>query len=232
MVERGLYLVGTPIGNLKDITLRALEMLKEVDLIAAEDTRRTGLLLKNYEIKKPFESYGDHNKIEQTAKLISLLKSGKKVALVSDSGTPGISDPGFYLVREAIKEGIRVSSIPGPSALISGLVVSGFPTDRFVFEGFLSRKSGRRKKRLKELLHESRTVVFFEAPHRLVSFLKDLLEVLGDRKIALARELTKKFEEIKRGKISELIDCYSKQVPKGEFIVVMGGNVRNIEDKG
>ncbi|MDI6840746.1 MAG: 16S rRNA (cytidine(1402)-2'-O)-methyltransferase [bacterium] len=221
-----LYLVSTPIGNLGDITLRAIKVLKSVDLIVAEDTRRTKILLKHYNIDKPMTSFHDHNKFERTPLIISELKSGKSIALVSDSGTPGVSDPGFYLVREAIKSNLRVTSIPGPSAAISGLVCSGLPTDRFVFEGFLPRRSGMRKKRLKELVNESRTMVFFEAPHRLVHFMKDTLEVLGDRRVALIRELTKKFEEVKRGVLSELIDYYSHNQPRGEFVIVMEGTDR------
>jgi len=222
-LESGLYLVATPIGNLEDITLRALKVLKEVDNVVAEDTRRTKVLLNHYGIDKPITSFHDHNKVERTPAIIKLLQSGNRVAIVSDSGTPGVSDPGFYLVREAIRANLHVSAIPGPSAVLAGLVMSGFPTDRFAFEGFLPRRSGKRKKRLNELIAESRTVVFFEAPHRLISFLKDCFEVFGDRQVALVRELTKKFEETKRGKLSELIDYYSHTIPRGEFVIVMGG---------
>ena len=223
-VKAGLYLVSTPIGNMEDITLRAIRILKEVDIIASEDTRRSGLLLKKYNIEKPLLSYHDHNKVERTPEIIEKLKNGKSFALISDSGTPGISDPGFYLVREAIKEGIPIIPIPGPTALISGLIVSGLPTDRFAFEGFLPRRKGRRRKRLQRLVNEERTMIFFEAPHRLLYFLQDLQEILGDRRIAVLRELTKKFEDIERGRVSEFISIYRQKRPKGEFVIVVEGN--------
>lgn len=219
----GLYIVATPIGNLEDITLRALRILKEAELVVAEDTRRTGVLLKHYEIKKPLLSYHDHNKAERTQRIIERLKAGEKIALVSDSGTPGISDPGFYLVRKAIESELPVIPIPGPTALISGLVVSGLPTDKFVFEGWLPRKSTQRKRRLKELSQEPRTIIFFESPHRILNSLKDCLLVFGDRQGALCRELTKKFETVRRDKISNLIKEYSDKSPKGEFVVVIEG---------
>ncbi len=215
--------MATPIGNLEDITLRALRILKEAELVVAEDTRRTGVLLKHYEIKKPLLSYHDHNKAERTQRIIERLKAGEKIALVSDSGTPGISDPGFYLVRKAIESELPVIPIPGPTALISGLVVSGLPTDKFVFEGWLPRKSTQRKRRLKELSQEPRTIIFFESPHRILNSLKDCLLVFGDRQGALCRELTKKFETVRRDKISNLIKEYSDKSPKGEFVVVIEG---------
>ena len=218
-----LYIVATPIGNLEDITLRALRTLREVELVVAEDTRRTGRLLKHYEIKKPLLSYHDHNKIRRTPVIIKRLEAGEEIALVSDSGTPGISDPGFYLVREAIESGLSVIPIPGPTALISGLVVSGFPTDKFVFEGWLPRKSSQRKQRLEELSQEPRTIIFFESLHRLLRSLADCLLVLGDRKAVLCRELTKKFETVRRDKISNLIKEYSDKSPKGEFVVIIEG---------
>ncbi len=218
-----LYIVATPIGNLEDITLRALRTLREADLVVAEDTRRTGRLLKHYEIKKPLLSYHDHNKIQKTPVIIERLEAGEEIALVSDSGTPGISDPGFYLVREAIESEISVIPIPGPTALISGLVVSGFPTDKFVFEGWLPRKSSQRKQRLEELSQELRTIIFFESLHRLLRSLADCLLVLGDRKAVLCRELTKKFETVRRDKISNLIKEYSDKSPKGEFVVIIEG---------
>jgi 16S rRNA (cytidine1402-2'-O)-methyltransferase len=222
-LEPGLYLVGTPIGNLRDITQRAIDTLGEVDLIASEDTRKTGILLKKYNIKKRLISYYDYNKIEKTPLIIKKIKEGERIALVSDAGTPGIQDPGFYLVREAIKENIRVISIPGPIALISALIVSGLPTDRFCFEGFLPRRSGRRKTKMKELIEREDTIIFYEVPHRLIPFLKDLLEIFGDRRVAIARELTKKFEEIRRGKISEILSHYEEKKPRGEFVIVMEG---------
>ncbi len=215
--------MATPIGNLEDITLRALRILKEAELIVAEDTRRTGVLLKHYGIKKPLLSYHDHNKAERTPAIIKRLKAGEEIALVSDSGTPGISDPGFYLVRKAIESELPVIPIPGPTALISGLVVSGLPTDKFVFEGWLPRKSTQRKRRLKELSQEPRTIIFFESPHRVLNSLKDCLLVFGDRQGALCRELTKKFETVRRNKISNLIKEYSDKSPRGEFVVVIEG---------
>ena len=218
--------MATPIGNLEDITLRAIRVLKEAELVVVEDTRRTGILLKHYGIKKSLLSYHDHNKEERTPEIIKRLNAGEKVALVSDSGTPGISDPGFYLVRKAIESGLPVVPIPGPTAIISGLVVSGLPTDKFVFEGWLPRKSTQRKQRLKELLQEPRTIVFFESPHRLLNSLEDCLLVLGDRRTVLCRELTKKFETIERDKISNLIKKYSDKSPRGEFIVVLEGCAR------
>ncbi|HID93120.1 MAG TPA: 16S rRNA (cytidine(1402)-2'-O)-methyltransferase [bacterium (Candidatus Stahlbacteria)] len=223
MLESGLYLVSTPIGNMEDITLRAIRVLKEVDVIASEDTRRSGLLLKKYNIEKPLLSYHDHNKMERTPQIIKRIKGGESFALISDSGTPGISDPGFYLVKEAIKEGIPVVPIPGPTALISGLIVSGLPTDRFAFEGFLPRRKGRRRKRLQQLVNEERTMIFFEAPHRLLYFLQDLQEILGNRRIAVLRELTKKFEDTERGLVSEFINTYKQKKPKGEFVIVVEG---------
>ena len=218
--------MATPIGNLEDITLRAIRVLKEAELVVVEDTRRTGILLKHYGIKKSLLSYHDHNKEERTPEIIKRLNAGEKVALVSDSGTPGISDPGFYLVRKAIESGLPVVPIPGPTAIISGLVVSGLPTDKFVFEGWLPRKSTQRKQRLKELLQEPRTIVFFESPHRLLNSLEDCLLVLGDRRTVLCRELTKKFETVERDKISNLIKEYSDKSPRGEFIVVLEGCAR------
>lgn len=223
-MHSALYLVSTPIGNLSDITLRAIEILKTVDLIASEDTRRTKVLLSAYKIKKRLLSYYEHNKEARTHELIRGLKSGKSVALVTDSGTPGIQDPGFYLVREAVREGIDVISIPGPSAFVSAIVISGFPTDRFSFEGFLPRRGGRRKKRLKEVKDYSGTLIFYESPHRLVVFLKDLLYVLGNRKIAVARELTKKFEEVKKGTVEDMIEHFDRNLPRGEFVIVVEGS--------
>jgi len=221
--QRGtLYLVSTPIGNMEDITLRALRVLREADIIAAEDTRRTGLLLNYFAIKNQLESYHDHNKEKKTPHLLSRLSQGYSVALVSDAGTPGISDPAFYLVREAIKTSVPVVSIPGPTAAIAGLTVSGLPTDRFLFEGFLPTKKGR-KNRLETLVRESRTIVLYEAPHRLVRTLSDLLTNLGDRPIVVCRELTKKFEEILRGSISEMVTLFSHRKIQGEFVLIIKG---------
>lgn len=222
-IHTALYLVSTPIGNLKDITLRAIETLKNVNIIASEDTRKTKILLSAYNIKKPLISYYEHNKESRTPQIISKIKSGESVALVTDSGTPGIQDPGFYLVREIIKNGIDVVSIPGPSAFVSALVISSFPTDKFSFEGFLPRKSGRRKKRLQEVADYRGTLIFYESPHRLLSFLEDVLEVLSDRRVAVMRELTKKFEEIKRGTVKEMIKYFTQNLPRGEFVIIVGG---------
>jgi 16S rRNA (cytidine1402-2'-O)-methyltransferase len=222
--EKGvLYVVSTPIGNLEDITLRALRVLKEVDLVAAEDTRKTGILLKHYQIKNKLTSYHDYNKEKKTLFLIQELVSGKEIAVVSDAGTPGISDPCYYLVREAIKQEIRVVPIPGSSALLSALVVSGLPTDRFVFEGFLPQKKSKRVKRLKELSSEKRTLIFFESPHRLIKTIEDLKEIFGERRIVVARELTKKFEEIIRGKISDVESYFERKKVKGEMVIVVEG---------
>ena len=217
-----LYLVSTPIGNLEDITLRALRILKEADLIAAEDTRRTGLLLKHFGVQNRMESYHDHNKTRKAPILLNRLKQGDSVAVVSDAGTPGISDPAYYLVRRAVEASIPVVPIPGATAAVAGLTVSGLPTDRFVFEGFLPVKKGR-KSRLETLAAETRTIVLYEAPHRLLRTLSDLLEVLGDRTVAVCRELTKKFEETLRGPISEIIRVFSERRPKGEFILIIQG---------
>ena len=222
-----LYVVSTPIGNLEDITLRALRMLKEVDLIAAEDTRKTGFLLKHFEIKNKITSYHDYNKEKKTPFLINQLKSGKDVAIVSDAGTPGISDPCYFLVKEALKQEIRIVPLPGPSALLSALVVSGLPTDRFVFEGFLPQKKSKRAKRIKELSSEKRTLVLFESPYRLIQTLENLNQMLGERRIVVARELTKKFEEITRGKITDVKSYFEKRKIKGEMVIIVEGEVKS-----
>lgn len=228
--EKGvLYVVSTPIGNLEDITLRALRVLKEVDLVAAEDTRKTGILLKHYQIKNKLTSYHDYNKEKKTPFLIRELESGKHLAVVSDAGTPGISDPCYYLVREAIKEEIRIVPIPGCSALLSALVVSGLPTDRFIFEGFLPPKKTRRIRKLNELKSEKRTLIFFESPYRIRKTLKNLNEVFGERRIVVARELTKKFEEIRRGKITEVLNYFEMKKVKGEMVIVVQGKVESKE---
>ena len=218
-----LYIVSTPIGNLEDITLRALRVLKEADIIAAEDTRHTGLLLKHFDIKNRIVSYHDHNKERSGPRLIERLLQGENIAVVSDAGTPGISDPAFYLVRLAKENSITVSPVPGPSALISGLVVSGLPTDRFVFEGFLPVKKNR-KTRLNNLAEEDRTIVLYESPYRLLKTLKDLKETLGNRKVAVCRELTKKFEEIVSSTIDEAFEYFSSKSVRGEFVLIIQGN--------
>jgi len=218
-----LYIVATPIGNLKDITLRAIEVLKSVDLIACEDTRRTKILTKHYEIDRPLISYYEYNKIRREEYFIKLLKEEKDIALVSDAGTPGISDPGSHIIKLAIENKIPLTFVPGPTAFIGALVLSGFSTHKFIFEGFLPTKSGARRKRLRELNQEKRTLIFYESPHRLLKILKDILEILGDREIACVRELTKKFEEIRREKVSCLIEHFQKQTPRGEFVLILSG---------
>jgi len=223
MSESGtLYIVATPIGNLEDITFRALRILKEAGVIAAEDTRVTGRLLKHYEIDNSLTSYHDHNKEHKTPDLIQQLKSGKSIALVTDAGTPGISDPAFYLVREAIREDIRIVPIPGPSAAISALITSGLPTDRWVFEGFLPRKKGRHT-RLTEMQTEERTIVIYESPYRVERTLNDIKEYWGDRQVVVGREITKKFEEFVRGTCTEVIEYYKSHPLKGEFVIVVAG---------
>jgi 16S rRNA (cytidine1402-2'-O)-methyltransferase len=218
-----LFIVATPIGNLKDITFRAIETLKSASLIACEDTRHTKKLLSHYAISTPTTSYFEYNKIQKGEHLLKILKEGRDVALVSDSGTPGISDPGFNIVRLAIENSIPVMVIPGPSAIIAGIVLSGMPTDSFVFEGFLSQKPGKRRNELKALSPEKRTIVIYESPHRILKTLKDILDVMGDRDISVMRELTKVFEETIRLKVSESIEHFTKTPPRGEFIIVIKG---------
>ena len=224
-----LYVVSTPIGNMEDITLRALRILKEADLIAAEDTRRTGLLLKYHHIHKPLTSYFEGN--EQTKKdfLLARLKEGQRIALVSDAGTPGISDPGFRLIQAAIQEGIPVIPIPGPSAVITALSISGLPTDAFFFEGFLPHKSKKRRDLLKQLEEVKETLVFYESPYRISGTLKEVLEILGDREMVLTRELTKSYEEVFRGKVSQILEQLGNQKPKGEITLVLSGKTRKME---
>mgnify|MGYP000844601820 CR=1 FL=1 len=222
--EKGtLYLVATPIGNLEDITLRALRILKEVDLIAAEDTRHTIKLLNHYEIKKPLTSYYEHNKTGKGNYLIEQLLEGKNIVLVSDAGTPGISDPGEDLVKLAIDNNITVTMVPGPVAAITGLVLSGLPTGRFVFEGFLPMNKRARRERIESLKVEIRTIILYEAPHKLVYTLKDLYNILGERKIVFARELTKKFEELMRCNLSEGIKHFEEEKPRGEYVIILQG---------
>lgn len=216
-----LYIVATPIGNLSDITLRAIEVLKEVDLIACEDTRQTRKLLNHYQINKPLTSYYEYNKLSKGEYLINLLKEGKEVALVSDSGTPGISDPGFHIVRIALENNIPVSPIPGPSALTAALSVSGVPANRFVFEGFLPIKPGPRKKKLLELSKRDKTIVLYESPHRFLKLLEQIKEVFGEVELTVTREVTKKFEEIKKNKVSSMLEYYKNHTIKGEFVVVV-----------
>lgn len=218
-----LFIVGTPIGNLEDITLRALRILKEADVIAAEDTRQTRKLLAHYGIATPLTSYHSHNATEKAAVLVHKIREGLSVALVSDAGTPGISDPGAVLVGRCAEEGISVVPIPGPSAVIAALPASGLPCDRFIFEGFLPVRAGERKKRLEALKHEEKTLVFYEAPHRLLKVLKEMQEVLGDRKVALCRELTKLHEEIVAKSLSAMIVRLEERQVKGEITLVVAG---------
>lgn len=220
-----LYIVSTPIGNLDDITLRAIEVLKSVDLIACEDTRRTLILLEKFNIAKKLVSYYNYNERQRTEELISHLKLGKNIALVSDSGTPGISDPGYILIKRAIDENIQVIPIPGPTAFVSALVVSGLPMDEFVFVGFLPHKKGRKTK-LQKLAQEERTIILYESPHRLLKTLNEILEVFGDREIAVAKELTKVHEEIFRGKVSEVLNKLTPDKIKGEFVIVISGKIK------
>ncbi|MBI5192408.1 MAG: 16S rRNA (cytidine(1402)-2'-O)-methyltransferase [Nitrospirae bacterium] len=218
-----LYIVSTPIGNLEDITLRALNVLKSVQVVASEDTRHTQVLLQHYNIYTPQTSYHDHNKEEKGEVLIGRLKEGNDIALVSDAGTPGISDPGYYLINRAIEEEITISPIPGPTASIAALSISGLPTDSFAFEGFLPVKRVARQKKLRTLLTEHRTIIIYEAPHRLLSTLEDIKEISGDRRIAITRELTKVFEEIIRGRVSEIIARISNRKLKGEITIILEG---------
>ena len=218
-----LHLVATPIGNMDDITLRALRVLEEADIIAAEDTRRTLKLLNHFGIKKTPVSYYEHNKAKRGEYLIRRLLEGKNVALVSDAGTPGISDPGEDIVKLAVENGIKVTAVPGPVAAITGLVVSGLPTGRFVFEGFLPMNKRARMERLEALKSETRTIVFYEAPHKLIYTLKDLLGAFGNRRITLARELTKKFEQAIRCTLDEAVKMYELKAPKGEFVLILEG---------
>lgn len=226
-----LYICPTPIGNLDDITIRTLNTLKEVDLIAAEDTRHTIKLLNHFDIKKPLTSYHEHNKKDKGDVLIDKLLEGENIALVSDAGMPGISDPGEDIIKMAIYQNIEVDVLPGATASILALILSGLPTDKFVFEGFLSSQSSERKKRLEELKTEYRTMILYESPHRLKNMLKDTLELLGNRKIAVARELTKKYQEVFRGNIEEAIDKFNNEDPRGEFVIVIEGiSKENLED--
>jgi len=218
-----LYIVSTPIGNLEDITLRALKVLGSVRIIAAEDTRHTQKLLHHYDIHTPQTSYHDHNKEEKAAILIDKLKEGHDIALVSDAGTPGISDPGYYLINRAIEENIKITPIPGPTASIAALSISGLPTDAFVFEGFLPAKKAARQKRLREISSERRTIIMFDTPRRVSSSLEDISEILGDRRIVLTRELTKMFEEVIRDRVSNVMDKISGRSLKGEITIIIEG---------
>nr|MBC7614346.1 16S rRNA (cytidine(1402)-2'-O)-methyltransferase [Pseudopedobacter sp.] len=219
-----LYLVPTPIGNLEDITFRALRVLKEVDLILAEDTRTSGPLLKHFEIDQKVFAHHQHNEHKAVAEIVKFLKEGQNIALISDAGTPAISDPGFLLVREVLKHDLAVECLPGATAFVPALVNSGLPNDRFTFEGFLPVKKGRQT-RLKELIYESRTMIFYESPHRLLKFLEELIDYFGaERQASISRELTKMFEENVRGTLKEIKTHFEENILKGEFVIVVAGN--------
>lgn len=218
-----LYIVPTPIGNLEDITLRAINVLKSVDVVLAEDTRTSGFLLKHLGISKPMLSYHIHNEHQTVSRVIERIKKGETMALVSDAGTPAVSDPGFLLVRECIKEGITIECLPGPTAFVPALVNSGLPADRFTFEGFLPHKKGRQT-RIQNLVDEERTMVFYESPHRLLKALVQFAEYFGaDRPVSVSRELSKIYEENIRGTLSEVITYFDSKVVKGEIVIVLGG---------
>lgn len=218
-----LYIVSTPIGNLKDITLRAIEVLKSVDLIAAEDTRHSAGLCREYGITAPLTSFFEHNERFKVDKILAILREGKGVALISDAGTPGISDPGFRLIRLAKENGIPITVVPGACAAVAALTLSGLPSDRFAFKGFLPVKSGARRKALAAIRPEEGTTIFYESPHRLLKTLKDIEEVLGDPVIAVTREITKKFEECRQEKASAMAEHFSVHAPKGEFVLLVPG---------
>jgi 16S rRNA (cytidine1402-2'-O)-methyltransferase len=222
-----LYVVSTPIGNLEDITLRALKILKKVDLIAAENTRRTRELCSHYGIKRRLVSYHQHNSKSRGPELIEKLKKGSDIALVSNAGTPVVSDPGALLINSALGEGIRVSPIPGASAAIAAMSVSGLSADRFLFLGFLSSKANKRKKEIKDLLYEPVTMVFYEAPHRIKAMLKDLNDILGDRYVVILREMTKVYEEIIRGPVGLILEDFEDHMLKGEFTVIVAGKQKS-----
>lgn len=218
-----LYLVATPIGNLGDITLRALETLRQVDLVASEDTRKTGRLLKHYDIHKPQIAFHEHNEAEAGARILGLLREGQSVALVTNAGTPGISDPGYTLVRAAIDEGLPMTMIPGPTALAMAVVLSGLPTHSFCFRGFTPRKSGARQRFYETDVALPYTLIYYESPHRLIASLEDALAVLGDRRAAVANDLTKMFEAVERGTLSELLGRLRGTPLRGEYVLVVAG---------
>lgn len=222
-----LYLVATPIGNLNDISLRALEVLRSVDVIASEDTRKTGLLLKHFNISKPQIAFHEYNEEQAGARIESLLKQGKSVGVVTNAGTPGISDPGFSLVRRAINANLEVTMIPGPTAFVIALVLSGLPAHSFTFRGFPPRRSVGRRKFMEVDKESPHTLIFYESPYRLEAFLSDALEVFGDREAAIANELTKMFEKVERGRLSSLLEAVKQSRPRGEYVVVIAGALRD-----
>ena len=216
-----LYVVATPIGNLGDITLRAIETLKSVDVVAAEDTRRSGMLLKHLGIKKPFISYHEHNEATRTTELVERLARGENVALITDAGTPALSDPGLRLIRECIKREVPFTIIPGPSSILTALLGSGFSTHKFSFRGFLPVRSGKRERELRAAAESEATVIFFESPYRLTKTLAACVDIMSDRQLCVARELTKKFEEFRSGTANELLAHYQLHPPKGEIVLVI-----------
>ena len=223
MVEYQFYLVSTPIGNLEDFTFRAKNILESVDLVLAEDTRRTGLILARYGIKTRLKAYHDHNKDRVTPQVIEFIESGKKAALVSDAGTPLISDPGYYLVVRLIEHGITVTAVPGPSAVITGLVLSGLPTDRFAFLGYVPRKKGARTRFIEDAAQSTMTTIFFESPFRVMKTLAEIARVMPDRRVVVAREMTKLHEEVLRGRAGELFESLSSRSLKGEITILVEG---------
>jgi 16S rRNA (cytidine1402-2'-O)-methyltransferase len=219
-----LFVVATPIGNLGDITLRAIEVLKSADVVAAEDTRRSGVLLKHLGIKKPFVSYHEHNEAARTTELVERLGRGENVALITDAGTPGLSDPGLRLIRECIKRELPFTIIPGASSILMALLGSGFSTDKFSFRGFLPVKTGQRERELRAATERDETTIFFESPYRLTKTLAACIDIIPERQLCVARELTKKFEEFRRGAASELLAHYQAHPPKGEIVLVISGS--------
>ena len=219
-----LYVIATPIGNLADITLRALEVLKNVAVVAAEDTRHSGLLLKHFGIKKPFLSYHEHNEAARTAELVQRLARGEKVALITDAGTPGLSDPGLRLIRACIERELPFTIIPGPSSILTALLGSGFSTEKFSFRGFLPMKSGQRERELSAAAERECTSIFFESPYRLVKTLEACVQIMPDRRLCVARELTKKFEEFRRGTAADLFAHYTAHPAKGEIVLLISGS--------
>lgn len=225
-----LYLVATPIGNLSDISERALETLENADFIAAEDTRKTGVLLAHYSIKKPLVSYYEHNLRQRGEEIIARLEAGETCALVSDAGMPAVSDPGEQLVKQCYEHGLKVSAIPGPCAFVSAIAISGLSTKRFTFEGFLSTAKNSRRERLESVKTLEHTLIFYEAPHKLQGLLEDILQVLGDRRISLVREISKIYEQVMLTTVSEAIEYYKENEPKGEFVLVIEGSAEEKEE--